>query len=263
MAKASATAALDDVDFDEDVGDRGGSAPASLAKPARLAKPVAMEKGAERPKPRGATSGKAKAGIAAVKAAYKADSRNVLLIVTMVEAAAIGLLTLALFVVMGWKSAERPVFFVDQGGHLVQATPLDEPNLTDAALAAWTVMAAVQINTFGYHDFEMRLAQMRELFTAEGWNNFNTALADSGLIDNLRTRQQVVTAAPQGAPILIHRYVERGREISIMQIELLVTYESGDSRDSLRQIIKMSIQRVPTSENPSGIGIKHWEAIRR
>ncbi|MBU6475819.1 MAG: DotI/IcmL family type IV secretion protein, partial [Alphaproteobacteria bacterium] len=93
-----------------------------------------------------------------------------------------------------------------------------------------------------------------------GWETFASALQQSRIIESIVALNQVVSAVPRSAPILTQEGVFRGKYRWIVQLPLAVTYQSGTNGRTDDMNVTLVIDRVPSLENPSGVGIEQWIA---
>ena len=93
--------------------------------------------------------------------------------------------------------------------------------------------------------------------------SFNEALTQSRLLEQVEQYQQVVTATATGAPVVVQEAVINGVYRWVVQMPLLVTYQSGSKRSDSNLMVTLVIVRVPTLETPNGIAIEQWIATSR
>lgn len=79
----------------------------------------------------------------------------------------------------------------------------------------------------------------------------------------VETKQQVVTAAPAGSPILVSEGIVVGRYQWTIELPLVVTYQSGDQTKNTNLLVTIVVVRVPRLESPNGVGIEQWIATSR
>ncbi len=165
-----------------------------------------------------------------------------------------------LFVIMT-SEPENRYFATTADGRLVKMVALAQPNLSDAALLSWVAQSATETMTFGFHDYKQRLQESSSYFTRRGWESFTQALQSSRIIEAVEARQQVVSAVPGSAPVIVQEGVVNGQYRWVVEMPLVVTYKSGSSSrpDSMR--IRLTVVRVPTLDSASGIGIEQWIAV--
>jgi intracellular multiplication protein IcmL len=188
------------------------------------------------------------------------DGFRRLLVLALIQAIVIvcTLVAFIAFVTTG-KSQDR-YFATTADGRIMQLTPLDQPgSMTTAALMSWVALATSEVMTFGFNDYQRRLQQSSRHFTKHGWETYTGALQASHIIDGMIANKEVLTASPRAAPILKQEGVMNGKYRWIVQLQLQVDYDSntGTSRKSNLNV-QLVIERVPSLENPSGVGIEQW-----
>lgn len=202
-------------------------------------------------------------GAVTVRNEFYRDGYRWLLRLTFIE----GLVILGLVAAMGFffhvHQPENRYFATTEDGRLVPMIPLDQPNLSSPALMSWAAQAATEVMTFGFNDYRRRLQESSRNFTRRGWESFTQALQKARIIEMVEANQQVVTAAPQGAPILQSEGMAAGRYQWVVQLPLVVTYQSGSRVKSDNLLITLVIVRVPRLESPNGVGIEQWIAAQR
>ncbi|MGE3770340.1 MAG: DotI/IcmL family type IV secretion protein [Bdellovibrionales bacterium] len=132
------------------------------------------------------------------------------------------------------------------------------PNHTNQAILSWIGSAASDILNFGFHNVQQRLYENRRYFTDKGWESFSAAIERSKIVEKIVEKQQVLTAAPVGAPVIINvKDGIAGPEWTV-QIPFTVTVLSGKQTQAQRRILTVVIVRVHPSKNLSGLGINNW-----
>ena len=230
-----------------------GSKPAKQTKPA--AKPA---KGSANTKqnnvPRGALN-----AVVTRNEYYRDGYRNIMK-VAMIEGVIIAVLCAMFIVYMNIHKGQDRFFATTADGRILQLVPLDQPNMATSALMSWVSQAATEVMTFGFHDYQRRLQDASRHFTRRGWESFTTALQRSRIIESVDSLQQVVTAAPRSAPVLVQQGVFNGRYRWVVRLPLTVTFRSGSKQSSSNLEVTITIERVPTLESPNGVGIESWIA---
>lgn len=242
---------------------------------------MAEPKPAQRPNPRPArpanapTAGKASApsapsqseiemmqavGSVMVRNEFYRDGYRSILKIAVIEAMVILALVGAMYFVIEAHQPENRYFATTEDGRLVPMVALSEPNLSIPALMSWSAQASTEVMTFGFNDYKRRLQEASRNFTRVGWVGFTNALERSRIIEMVEANQQVVSAAPASAPILISEGVVDGRYQWQVQVPLVVTYQAGASVRSDKLMVTLTIVRVPRLESSSGVGIEQWIA---
>ena len=195
-----------------------------------------------------------------VRNEFYRDGYRTLLRLALLQGVVIICLIGSLYLVIQVNQPENKYFATTEDGRLVPMVPLSEPNLSSPALMSWTAQAATEVMTFGFNDYRRRLQESSRNFTRRGWESFTQALQRSRIIEMVEASQQVVTAAPQGAPIIVKEGLSAGRYQWRIQVPLILTYQSGARTRSDRLLVTLVVVRMPRLESPNGIGIEHWIA---
>lgn len=193
---------------------------------------------------------------------YRDGYRNLLRLAVLQSLIILGLIG-AIFFVIQIHQPENRYFATTEDGRLVPMVALNEPNLSTPALMSWVAQAATEVMTFGFNDYRRRLQEASRNFTRRGWESFTSALQRSRIIEMVEANQQVVTAAPQGAPVLESEGAVAGRYQWVVQVPLVVTYQSGNRTKNDNMLISVVVVRVPRLETPNGVGIEQWIAVPR
>ncbi len=190
---------------------------------------------------------------------YRDGYRSLLKLVLLEGVAVLALIGIMFFIVNG-KKPENRYFATTEDGRLIPMVPLSQPNLSSPALMSWVAQAATEVMTFNFNDYRRRLQESSRNFTQRGWDSFTTALQSSRMMERVEANQQIVTAAPRGAPVIQSEGLVLGRYQWVVQVPMIVTYQSGPKMNSDNLMVQMIVVRVPRLESPSGIGIEQWLA---
>lgn len=195
--------------------------------------------------------------------AFYRDGYRTLLKLSIVEALIILGLIGVMFYVVKVHQPENRYFATTEDGRLIPMVSLQEPNLSTPALMSWVAQASTEVMTFTFTDYRRRLQEASRNFTRKGWESFTKALEQSRIIELVEDNQQVVTAAPRGAPLLLEEGIRGGRYSWVVQIPMVVTYQSGSKSRSDNLMVTVVIVRVPRLESPNGVGIEQWIAVQQ
>lgn len=176
------------------------------------------------------------------------------------EAVIIVGLILTLIVYINNSKAQDRYFATTADGRIMQLLPLNLPNMSKAALLSWVSTAATDVMTFGYHDHVKQLQSASRYFTKTGWDSFTTALQRARIVDSVQQLQQVVTAVPRSAPVVLKEGVVGGRYRWQVQMPIAVTYKGAAEGRTDNLLLTLVVQRVSALENPDGVGIEQWIA---
>ena len=190
---------------------------------------------------------------------YQDNYRNLIKIAIM-EGVAVALLVVALTAVTFFNRPEPAYFATTNDGRIVPLIALNEPNVSRSALIGWVVQAVTETMTFGFHDWRERLGKSMRHFTPTGQESFTTALTDSGLLDAVQQKRQVISTSPKQSPVVIQEGVDpiSRRYRWVLQVPVSMTIQSGNSIDSRQYRITVVIVRLSALESENGLGIEQW-----
>lgn len=199
-------------------------------------------------------------GAVVVRNEFYRDGYRKLVTIAQIQAVVIIGLVLAMFYVISVNQPENRYFATTDDGRLVPMVALNEPNLSTPALMSWTAQAATEVMTFGFNDYRRRLQEASRNFTKVGWASFTTALEKSRIIESVEANQQVVTAAPRSAPVLVSEGLVNGRYQWQIELPMIVTYQAGATTRADNLLVTLLVVRVSKLESPNGVGIEQWVA---
>lgn len=192
---------------------------------------------------------------------YYRDGYRLALRVSVVQSFIILGLIAAMFFVIHVHQPENRYFATTEDGRLIPMVQLNQPNLSNPALMSWAAQATTEIMTFGFNDFRRRLQESSRFFTRRGWESFSGALKNARILESIEANSQVVTAAPSGAPILRSEGVVNGQYQWVVEVPMVLSYQSGAKKRADYWLVTLVIVRVPRLESPNGVGIAQWIAI--
>lgn len=170
----------------------------------------------------------------------------------------IGLLCLAFF--LGGHPKEPAYYAVErhQNGQVTGALlqPLIAPIISNQALINWVIDAASSLYTYDQANYKTQIAEViSTYFTPKGGDSFETALKNTGVIDQLVAQKMEVTAVVENQPAILKSGTLSGRQIWKIQLPLLVTYVTASETQQLHFIVTLLVLKVPPTESPEGLAI--------
>ena len=137
---------------------------------------------------------------------------------------------------------------------------LTVPNMTNRAVLSWSTTTITEVMTMGFGDYETHLKGQKFRFTSEGWESFATAFDRQKIGESFRKNQLVMTTVPSNTSIILAQG-ENAKHVYQwnVQMPVIITFATNNNV-SRRQnsIIDLTIIRVPSEQNPDGIGIQNW-----
>jgi len=200
-------------------------------------------------------------GKVVVRNEYYRDGYRLALRVAVVQSVVILGLIGVMFFVVKVHQPENRYFATTEDGRLIPMISLIQPNLSTPALLSWVAQATTETMTFGFNDYRRRLQESSRHFTRRGWDSFTTALQRGRIIESIEGQDQVISAAPRGAPVVQSEGVYGGRYQWVVQIPMILTYTSGAKSRADNWVVSIVIVRVPRLESPNGVGISQWVAV--
>ncbi len=200
-------------------------------------------------------------GAVVVRNEFYRDGYRSLLKMTLIQSVVILSLVGVMYYIVKVNQPENFYFATTEDGRLIPMVPLSQPNLSTPALMSWVAQATTEVMTFGFNDYRRRLQESSRNFTKRGWESFTQALQRSRIIEMVEANQQIITAAPKGAPILQSEGVVAGRYQWVVEIPLVLTYRSGARSNNTGLLVTVIIVRVPRLESANGVGIEQWIAM--
>lgn len=243
---------------------RSSPPPAARNRPARPTTSDAAKSGQDEKQPANVDrAGMKGLGAVVIRNEFYRDGYRVLQSIAVMQAMMICGLILIMLYVVHIHQPENRYFATTEDGRLVPMVALNEPNLSTPALTSWAAQAATEVMTFGFHDYRRRLQESSRNFTRTGWDSFTKAVERARIIQLVEAQQQVVTAAPDSAPVVVSEGLSMGRYQWVVQLPLTVNYQSTAGSRTDKLLIQMVIVRVPRLESPTGVGIEQWVASPR
>ncbi len=190
---------------------------------------------------------------------YRAGYRRILKIAVS-EAIVILILVAAFFFIIDVHRPEDRYFAATEEGTLIEMQPLYYPNLSTKAITSWSAQAATEVMTFGFNDYRRRFQEASRNFTETGWESFMKALTSSKMISTVTSNQQLILAAPAGAPVLIEEGVVKGVYQWKVQVPLVITYQAQSKVRSSELLVTLTLVPVEDVGASSGVGIEQWFA---
>ena len=194
----------------------------------------------------------------AVRNNYYRDGYRMLKLAAVFQALIALVLGVIILYLVNTQEVKYVYFATTEDGRLVKMSALSEPNLSTPALMSWSAQAVSQTMTFGFHDYKKRLQESSRFFTRAGWSKFTQALEKSGIMTAVESNQQVVTAAPKRAPVIVREGMKNGRYEWYVEIPMSITYKAGAKVRAESPLVRLKIVRVPKLENAHGVGIEQW-----
>ncbi len=180
--------------------------------------------------------------------------------------AGILILALLLAAILGWliTHPEEPRYFATtRTGELIALAPLSRPNKTDDAISQWAADIARKSYTFDFIHWKTQISDLSIFFTRNGYNEFLTALNESGNVEAVR-KKRLVGNAIASPPAITQEGVLNGRYTWQIEVPLRVSYISSEETVQQSLLVIMTIVRADTLINEHGLAVDQFlTSVRR
>lgn len=147
-----------------------------------------------------------------------------------------------------------PSFYATQpNGQRMVLQPQDLPNLVADTILHFACKAAVAAYTFDFVNYKRDISVARTYFTDAGWDDYLNSV--TGVIRGIAQNKLFVTGVVNGTPVISNQGEIDGVYSWRVQVPFLVTYQSAQSSEQRKYTVQITVVRVPTVEDPLGIGI--------
>jgi len=195
--------------------------------------------------------------VVALRNKFYKDSQHKVIFALLV-AVAVNFVMASLLVYMITHPPAPKYFATSINGRITPLFPLNEPNQSDSAVLQWANQAAIAAFTYNFVNYRDELQASSGFFTAEGWDQFLTALQQSNNLDAVKAKKLIVSAVATRAPIILQKGILNGNYSWRVQMPILVTYQSASEFTQQNNVVTMLVTRVSTLNSPRGIGISQF-----
>ncbi len=187
---------------------------------------------------------------------YRDGQRKMILVLLVSMIANFILASLLVYII---THPPAPKYFATSiNGRITPLFPLNEPNQSDSAVLQWANQAAIAAFTYNFVNYRTELQASSGFFTADGWDQFLTALQQSNNLDAVKAKKLIVSAVATRAPIILQKGMLNDKYAWRVQMPILVTYQSASEFSQQNNVVTMLITRVSTLNSPRGIGISQF-----
>lgn len=187
---------------------------------------------------------------------YRDGQRKMILILLISIICNFVLATMLIYVIT--HPPEPRYFATSSNGRITPLVALNAPNQSDSAILQWANQAAIATFSYNFVNYRSELVAASGFFTAEGWDQFVTALGASNNLEAIKAKKLVVSAVATSAPVILQKGILNGRYAWRIQMPILVTYQSASEFSQQNLNVTMLVTRVDTLNSPRGIGIAQF-----
>ena len=170
------------------------------------------------------------------------------------------LISIGVFYVFAKKIRTPELLFVPIQGEVYHINSMILPNQSKEAVKSWAREAVEKTYTFDFRNVGKSLTEAEPYFTHDAWPIFKKTLTNSQLIASVEKNKLEVNVVAQIDPQIEFSAIDKSskdKEEFAWKLIIPVTLSfSGDiPTENQDMIIRVTIVRVPTVENPKGLGV--------
>lgn len=190
------------------------------------------------------------------------DGYRLLLRISLLQGIVI-ILLIATVISMVLSTDTRYVYFATTAdGRVINIVPLNQPFRSRGQVVAWAAGKAQDVMRFGYNDYRQRLQDSSVNFTPSGWESFTAAMKEARILAAVEERKLTVSLNIQAAPEVQKAGVKDGIYRWLLKIPAVIEFDGPEKLSPMRVNLLLQVVRVSTLQNPNGISIEQWVAVR-
>lgn len=225
----------------------------------RSIRPVSLVKRSDKLGPRGPVA-------ARLGASFQQDTAGKVQLLKYLQYAILAGFILLIALLANFSTTNYRLFATTAEGKLTAPPPLDQ-ELGDNIVNLWLVDAMSKIMTMGFHDYKLRLLEIRPLFNDRGWDSFvrfqRTAVdGQPNIRASLENSYLLMGGRPNSPPQIVEKSLISGVYTYKMQIEMMINTYGAPYESVRRQVFEIVVERVKPEVNPNGIAIAQWRLLR-
>lgn len=194
--------------------------------------------------------------------AYLQDgSRNLGYLKILSIICVIGLVVLVALLT-NFSTSKTRIFPTTSDGKLIVPPPIEEA-VDENIVTLWITGVMTQAMTMGFHDYQIRLKEIRPYFTDRGWESFMRYMKTSfsgrpSLISRLDNDRLIFYGTPSQTPQILQSGLSSGVYTYTLRFGANFQESSTAGNGSSRPVFDLSIIRVSSDINPAGLAIDQW-----
>lgn len=153
-------------------------------------------------------------------------------------------------------------------GRMLPLVPLSESNMSDSMVADFALEAVRALNTYDYINWISQFNEAQRFFSPQGWKAFDAELQSVDTLRAVEARKMVVSVRPTGDVRVTWKGLAPNG-VYAWQVEAPVDIrytahsdmQSGTGGNRQEGVALLTISRVPTTNNPRGVGIQAYKFV--
>ncbi len=138
-----------------------------------------------------------------------------------------------------------------------EATPLSEPNISQASLRDLAGTVAVGLNTYDYANWRRLIDSVIDrYFTPRGRSQYRAALSASGIISSVVNNYQTVSAVVSNSINIKQEGLDAGRYRWVVEVPVRIFYSTNAESKIENRLLTVTLVRVdPSPLNLRGVAV--------
>ena len=152
-------------------------------------------------------------------------------------------IVLVIVVVMNKQAPPERYFFSTNGtGQLIPVYSTSQPVMTNAMVLNWVSQNVPNIYQIDFVHYRSQLNALSNYFTPTGWSQFQSTFASQ--LTEIINNQYIVSAAPNGVPVVTGSGVFSGTFMWQVQMPLILYFQKGSTITSRNILLTLVVARV-------------------
>lgn len=165
-------------------------------------------------------------------------------------------ISLGVFYVLAKRISPPALFFISATGQATLISSMPLPNQSREAVKDWAREAIQKAYTIDFLNSDKALASAEPYFTQDAWPLFKSSVSKSPLVAEVKKNKLSVSVVAKTDPLIETAAADRGAEFAWKLIVPVTISFSGDATTKTQEsVIRVTVVRVPTTENPKGLGV--------
>ncbi len=199
---------------------------------------------------------------AKIGAAFQQDAAKSILLLKYMQYAVMAGLVILVVMLANFSTTSYRLFATTAEGKLTIPPPVDQ-EIGDNVVALWLVDAMTKTLTMGFHDYQLRLLEIRPIFNDRGWDSFTrfqrTPYGTRPAIRaGLENNYLMMKCRPSAPPQILEKSLISGVFTYKIQVKMYVTRYLDGTESSGNEVFEVLVERVKPEINPAGIAISQW-----
>ena len=139
---------------------------------------------------------------------------------------------------------------------------LSRPLVNKNAVSQHVADSIAAMHAIDFKNFRSQFMDASVYFTRGGWMRYQDELGASGTLEAIERRQLVLSSVVLRPPTIVREYDINGVYAWDVEVPYQVQYQGTGFNQTQNLTARVTVVRIPTTENPKGIAIAGFNAVR-